>query len=158
MFKNQIINSCIDYILANLEKELTVYEIANYCGFSKFYLSRLFKEETGESIYSFIKRIKVEQNRTITEIGSDYGYSPSNYATLFSKHFTQSPKNFRKEIIEKSINYSFFYGKKNKIETFEEVCKKIKIQILPNYFVLYERHKGNYKNLASDWDVFLEKK
>lgn len=128
MFKNQIINSCIDYILANLEKELTVDEIANYCGFSKFYLSRLFKEETGESIYSFIKRIKVEQNRTITEIGSDYGYSPSNYATLFSKHFTQSPKNFRKEIIEKSINYSFFYGKKTKSKLLKKFAKKSKFK------------------------------
>lgn len=164
--ENQIINAAIDFILSHLEVSICVDDVAKVCGFSKFYLNRLFKEQTGESIYEFIKRLKVEQSafrlkvekeRSITEIGSDYGYSPSNYATVFSKHFQKNPALFRKEIVEKSVFHPFYHGVKNKLETYEEVCSHITIETLPDFFVLYERRKGDYHNLASDWCVFSER-
>lgn len=135
--ENQIINAAIDFILSHLEVSICVDDVAKVCGFSKFYLNRLFKEQTGESIYEFIKRLKVEQSafrlkvekeRSITEIGSDYGYSPSNYATVFSKHFQKNPALFRKEIVEKSVFHPFYHGVKNKLETYEEVCSHITIE------------------------------
>lgn len=164
--ENQIINSAIDFILSHLEGGISVDDVAEVCGFSKFYLNRLFKAETGESIYAFIKRLKVEQSafrlkvekeRSITEIGSDYGYSPSNYATVFSKHFQKNPASFRKEIVEKSVFHPFYHGVKNKIETYEQVCRHITIETLPDFFVLYERRKGDYHNLSSDWCTFTER-
>ena len=165
MIENQIVNKAIEYIFSHLEQELSVEAIAEYCGFSKFYLSRLFKAETGESIYAFIKRLKVEQSawrlkvekgRSITEIGNEFGYSASNYATLFKEHFEKTPAQFRKDIEEISINHAFVHGRKNQLETYEECCKKITIENLPDYFVLYERHKGNYHNLEKDWCSFIE--
>lgn len=165
VIQNQIINKAIDYIFSHIDQELSVDTIADYCGYSKFYLTRLFKTETGESIYSFIKRqklelsawrLKVEKKRSITEIGNEYGYSASNYATLFREHFEKTPAQFRKGIDEKSFYHPFYEGKENKIETFEECSKKITIETLPDYFVLYERRKGNYKNLQYDWSDFCK--
>ena len=165
MIQNQIVNKAIEYIFSHLEQELSVEAIAEYCGFSKFYLSRLFKAETGESIYAFIKRLKVEQSawrlkvekgRSITEIGNEFGYSASNYATLFKEHFEKTPAQFRKDIEGISINHAFVHGRKNQLETYEECCKKITIENLPDYFVLYERHKGNYHNLEKDWCSFIK--
>lgn len=58
MIENQIINKAIDYIFQHIDEDLSVESIAAFCGYSKFYLSRLFKAETGEGIYTFIKRAK----------------------------------------------------------------------------------------------------
>lgn len=166
MLENQIINKAIDYIFSHAGEELSVEKISDFCGYSKFYLERLFKAETGESIYGFIKRckvelsafrLKVEKDRSITEIGGDYGYSPSNYAVLFRNHFNKTPAQFRKDIVEKSFYHPFFHIKDNKIETYEECCKKIRIESLPDYFVLYERHKGNYHTLKDDWCNFMKR-
>ena len=165
MIENQIVNKAIDYIFSHIASELSVDDIAEYCGYSKFYLQRLFKAETGESIYSFIKRLKVEQSawrlkvekgRTITDIGNDYGYSSSNYAALFREHFEKTPAQFRKDIDEKSFYHPFYEGRENQIESFEECCKKITVETLPDYFVLYERRKGNYNNLEHDWSDFCK--
>ena len=99
MIENQIINKAIDFIFSHIDEQLSVDSIAGFCGYSKFYLSRLFKAETGESIYGFIKRtkieqsawrLKVEQGRSITEISGEYGYSASNYATLFRDYFEKT--------------------------------------------------------------------
>lgn len=88
MITNEAVNQAIDYILKHIEEEITLGDVAGHCHFSKFYFSRLFKEQTGESVYGFIKRVKLEQSafrlkteqgRQITEIGADYGYSPSNF-------------------------------------------------------------------------------
>lgn len=165
MIENQIVNKAIDYIFSHIEKELSVDGISQYVGYSKFYLTRIFKAETGESIYSFIKRLKVEQSawrlkveksRSITEIGNEFGYSSSNYATLFREHFEKTPAQFRKDISTITKNHVFFYGKQNLLETYEECCKKITIEQLPDYFVFYERHKGNYSNLKQHWKMFME--
>ena len=165
MIENQIVNKAIDYIFSHIEKDLSVDEISEYTGFSKYYLSRIFKAETGESIYAFIKRLKIEQSawrlkvekgRSITEIGGEFGYSSSNYATLFRDHFEKTPAQFRKDIPDISKKHAFFYGKQNKLETYEECCKKITIENLSDFYVLYERHKGNYNNLKNHWCTFMD--
>lgn len=165
MIENQIINNAINFIFSHIDEDLNVEAIADYCGYSKFYLTRIFKAETDESIYSFIKRVKIEQSawrvkieqgRSISEIGEDYGYSASNYATLFKQYFNKSPAQFRKEN-SASGAAGFFTGQENTLETYEECCKKITVEELPDYFVLYERRKGNYKNLQEDWCIFMER-
>ena len=165
MIGNQIINHAIDFIFSHIDEDLSVERIADFCGYSKFYLSRLFKAETGEGIYAFIKRVKIEESawrvkvekdRSITEIAGDYGYSASNYATMFRDYFEKSPAQFRHDIVGKSVSHTFFHGKENKLETFDECCKKISVENLPDYFVLYERRKGNYHNLEKDWCEFME--
>ena len=96
MITNEIINRAIDYILQHINEELSIDDVAEYCHFSKFYFSRMFKAETGESIYAFIKRLRLEQSafklkvepgRTITDIGCEYGYSSSNYSSAFRQRY-----------------------------------------------------------------------
>ena len=90
MITNKLVNQSIDYIMQHLEEEITVEDVANHCHFSKFYFSRMFKQETGESVYAFIKRLKMDQSalrlkiekeKSITDIGEGYGYSSSNYSS-----------------------------------------------------------------------------
>ncbi len=109
IMQNQVVNFAVDYIMKNLRSELKVEDVARACGYSPYYLERLFKAETGESMYSFMKRVKVEQSafqlkvekeRSVSTIGEEYGYSSSNYATLFKKHFGRTPAAFRRQIYQ----------------------------------------------------------
>lgn len=166
MISNIIINKAIDFILLHIEEEISLDDVANYCGYSKFYLIRLFKNETGESVYEFIKRTKLEQSafrlkvermRPITDIGLEYGYSSSNYSSAFKNHHKVSPAEFRKSINEKTITHPFFHMDENSWDSFEECDKKITIENLCDTLVLYERYKGNYHELSINWANFIKK-
>lgn len=151
---NQIVNHAIDYIVEFATSDISVDDVAEKCGYSKYYLERLFKAETGESIYSFIKRFKVEhsafvlkvdKNRSVTDVGQEYGYSASNYATLFKGHFGTTPATFRKNV--QNVNM--------KLIDAEEMKRSIRIEYFDEYYVLYERYKRSYEHLPEDWCEFL---
>lgn len=171
MIENEVINEAISYIMEHITDEITVEDVAEHCHFSKFHFSRMFKEETGESVYAFIKRIKMEQsafrlkverNKSVTDICSDYGYTSSNYSSAFRQHHSMSPADFRKSIAKKSIAENPNWEMYNDLVTdsmmsFEECDRNISIEILQDFYVIYERYKGNYHNLKTDWCVFMEK-
>lgn len=166
MITNTYINRAIDYILNHLNEDLSVDEIASHCNFSKHYFSRMFKLETGESIYGFIKRVKMEQSafrlkveksRSITDIGCDYGYSSSNYSSAFRQYHHLSPIEFRRSTAQKSFINPIFADIPLGLESFDECHKKISIEILEDFPVIYERHKGNYGDLSVHWRAFQEK-
>ena len=166
MIQSEVINQAISYIMEHIGEDILIEEVAKHCHFSKFHFSRMFKEETGESLYAFIKRLKMEQsafrlklerNRSITDIGLDYGYTASNYSTAFKQYHHISPAKFRKSIYDQSIKHPFFKQVENVIESFEECNKKVTIEELDDQYVIYERRIGNYNDLARDWQVFNEK-
>ena len=55
-----IVNQGVDFIVDHLFEKITVDMIADHCCFSRHYLNRLFKSVTNESIYRFIKRLRLE--------------------------------------------------------------------------------------------------
>ena len=117
--RSAVINRAISYIFEHMDEDITVEDVAHHCAYSKYHLTRMFKEDTDEALYHFIKRVrlersawrlKVEKEKSITEIGEEYGYSSSNFATAFKKHLALSPAAFRKsseQIVEES---SFSHG------------------------------------------------
>lgn len=166
MITNQTINQAIDYILEHINDELSVDDVAAQCHFSKYYFSRMFKEETGESVYAFIKRLKLEQSafrlkvepdRAVTDIGYDFGYSPSNYSWMFRKQYQTNPVDFRRKSYERALQHPFYHATRSHMETFEECDHKIVIKNLPDYFVIYERRIGNYRSLSGQWNEFINK-
>lgn len=166
MITNEVINHAIDYILQHLGEELSVDDVAAECHFSKYYFNRMFKEETGESVYAFIKRLKLEQSafrlkvepgRTVTDIGYDFGYSPSNYSWVFRQQYQTSPVHFRKKIHQASVQHPFYHDTQVFMETFETCNQKVAIKTLPDYFVLYERRIGSYRSLNGQWGDFIRR-
>ncbi len=166
MIKNELVSRSIDYILQHIDEEISIEDVADHCHFSKFYFSRVFKAETGESIYSFIKRLKMEQSainlklekdKTITDIGAGYGYSSSNYSSAFKKHHNVSPAEFRKGTDTTCMTNPFYSDRYTSFQAFEEYDQKIKIQELDDLVVIYERYIGNYIELGKNWYVFTEK-
>jgi AraC family transcriptional regulator len=165
MIGNEYINRAIDYIFNHINDDLSVDDIASYIGFSRFHFSRLFKKETGEGIFQFIKRLRMEQsafrlkvetNKSITEIGGDYGYSSSNYSSAFKQHHEITPAQFRQSILQKSLANPIYHNTEVKLESYEECCKKIAIEHFDDMPVIYRRYKGSYLDLSQHWDEFQE--
>ena len=162
--RRAVINKAIGFIFDNLEEEITVDDVAKHCGYSKYHLMRMFKEDTDEALYQFMKRVrlersawrlKVEKDKSVAEIGIDYGYSSSNFATAFKKHLNISPADFRKrseQLVEQS---SFAHG--ISIDELEKSENLITVEELDSFLVVYERKKGNYYDLPEQWCKFIKK-
>ena len=58
MDKKEIITESLVYIEKNLKQKISIEEIADYVGYSKFYFSRMFKQEMNISIMEYVKERK----------------------------------------------------------------------------------------------------
>ncbi|OPZ87994.1 MAG: Right origin-binding protein [Firmicutes bacterium ADurb.Bin419] len=166
MITNELVKQSIDYIMQHLDEDISIEDVANYCHYSKYHFSRVFKAETGESIYAFIKRLIMEQSalrlkherdKPITKIGVDYGYTSSNYSSAFKKHHNISPAEFRKVMNTTCLPHPFYPEKIARFQSFEEYDQKIRIKELEDFFVIHERYIGNYIELGKNWCEFTEK-
>jgi AraC family transcriptional regulator len=166
MLTKELINQSIDYILQHLNDDISVNDVANHFHFSKYYFNRSFKAVTGESVYEFIKRLKLDQSafeikrektKSITNIGMDYGYSSSNYSTAFQKYHNISPAKFRKSTDVTNMTNPFYPAGLSDFDTFDVYDDRIKLQEFPDFLVIYERMIGNYIELKEKWFEFLDK-
>ncbi len=165
-----IINQGVDFIIDNLYEKITVEMIADHCCFSRYYYNRLFKSIIGESVYRFIKRIRLESaafklinfpNLSITSIAVEFGYSSSNFSVMFKDHYGLSPSQFRlspilpletksKEILQRIQSFQ-----KNKPEELlKKMDKQITFEEIPDIKLVYQRFKGNYQDLPPVWQHF----
>ena len=166
IIKKSLINKSIEYILQHIDDDISIEDVANHCNFSKYHFSRMFKEETGVSIYSFIKRIKmdqsavslkIEKDKTITDIVVNYGYSSSNYSSAFSKQYSICPVEFRKAMNSTSVANPFDPSEYNTFKSYEHYDEKIIIQNLADFKVIYERYIGDYSEIGVNWYSFMER-
>ncbi len=165
MIKKELINRSIDYIIEHFDEDITVKDVADHFHFSEYYFSRSFREVTGESVYGFIKRLKMDQSaidiklvkdKPITEIGLNYGYSSSNYSSAFRKHHHISPAEFRKSTNVTAIQSPFYPEGLSGFDTFDGYAGRIQIQELEDVVVIYERNIGNYIELKDKWIQFMD--
>lgn len=166
IIKKSLINKSIEYILQHIDEDISIEDVANHCNFSKYHFSRMFKEETGVSIYAFIKRIKmdqsavslkVEKDKTITDIGVNYGYSSSNYSSAFSKQYSICPVEFRKAMNSTGVANPFCPSEYNTFKSFEHYNENIIIQNLADFKVIYEKYIGSYSEIGVNWYSFMER-
>ena len=101
------INRVVDYIETHLHKELTLEELAAIAHFSKFHFHRIFISFTGETLFRFIQRLRLEKAASllvaepdlpVTEIALSCGFSGSaSFARAFKEHFSCSASEWRRE-------------------------------------------------------------
>ena len=97
----------------------------------------------------------MEKDKSVAEIGIDYGYSSSNFATAFKKHMNISPADFRKKSEQMVEQSSFSHGVS--IDELEKLENLITVEKLDSFLVVYERRKGNYHDLPEQWCRFIKK-
>lgn len=83
----------IQYIRANFRNQITVDDISDHVGFSKYYFSRIFKEISGSTIVEYITALRCENARTMIRSGK-YNVSESAEKSGYNNlsYFTRSYK------------------------------------------------------------------
>ena len=79
----------MEYIKKNCHRKIQLEELAKLTHFNKAYLSRIFKKETGETLSSFITRMRVEEAQkllletdlSLAQISSQVGFEDQSYFT-----------------------------------------------------------------------------
>ena len=103
--ENPIIKKVCTYVDENLSHDISLETAADFAGVSSFYLSKLFKEEKGETFINFISDKRLEKSRqllsetnlSIKEITAEVGYNDQNYfSRIFKNKYGLSPKEYRK--------------------------------------------------------------
>jgi AraC family transcriptional regulator len=168
------VNRVIDYIRANLDGDLSLERLACVANFSKYYFHRIFKAITGETVSSYVGRLRVEKsafmllynpNQSITSVAYDTGFSsPSVYSREFKSFYKLPPSKWRKinksnickvnDNLGKEIGKAEFYidFSNNKPiwrmkMTHHNTELNVEVRKMPEIPIAYVRHHGAYDPL-----------
>jgi AraC family transcriptional regulator len=95
-----------DFIEANLERDLTLTEIAEAIDLSQYHFARAFKQTTGHTPIQYLmqrrveaaKQLLVESDLPIAEIALRTGFkNQSHFTTLFRKSTALTPRGYRNQ-------------------------------------------------------------
>lgn len=104
MFEEEVVEEIKRFIDTHMHEEISLKKIADAICYSKEHTSRLFKKQTGENLFDFIRDQRLiraaEQMKNkggkIVNIAFDYGFNSHEVFTrAFSTYFGISPKQFR---------------------------------------------------------------
>ena len=96
-----------NYIKENIESDLSLELLASVVHLNPSYLSRYFKESTGENLSNYVTRCKMEKaawlldnsEQKINEIMQQLGYQKSqHFAKIFREQYGVSPKDYKRGI------------------------------------------------------------
>ena len=98
-----IVQRVSEYVKENICKDITLSQCAELVNISPFYLSRLFRRESGKSFVDFVMECKVEEAKrllrdtdmSVAEVARAVGYSERNLNRLFQRMVQQTPGQYR---------------------------------------------------------------
>ena len=105
--ENVITNAALQYMEENLEKPITLQDLADYTGYSVSHFSTIFRTHTGHSPLSYFNLLKVKKacellemtDMKINQISCKVGIDDSYYfSRLFTKTVGISPKKYRESL------------------------------------------------------------
>ena len=107
--KSYAVNRIINYLNENYEHKISLEQIAHNMYLSPVYISKIFKEETGESPINYLIKIRLEKAKdillsgdggsiknTANRVGYDDVY---HFSKLFKKYYGISPLYFKKNAL-----------------------------------------------------------
>lgn len=108
--KNYAVKQIIKYMNENYNQKISLEQIAHNMYLSPVYISKIFKEETGESPINYLIKIRLEKaqdilvrekNSSIKNIANQVGYDDAyHFSKLFKKYYGISPLYYRKRELE----------------------------------------------------------
>lgn len=103
--KENVCDNALQYMKNNLEKQITLDELANIVGLDKNYFVRLFKNTYGKTPINVLIDLRMERasdlientNMTVSDIAETCGYNTVSYfISEYKKHFGITPHKQRK--------------------------------------------------------------
>ncbi len=143
------LNSLFQYIKTNIAENITTESAARHATLSPFHFHRIMKSITGETLWHYIMRQRVEiaanllvsakHKMSITQIALECGFSSSaTFSRSFKNHFKMSPSQWKKSRICKESFSEIGYI--NSTMTF-----KVTVKTLPERLVVYTSTIDGYK-------------
>lgn len=102
--EHPIVAAAKEYILKHYANDLTLGEIAWHAGKGEEYLARVFKRETGQSVFDCVRETRIDQaktlllnpSRSLTDIAADCGFkSLSFFSRTFRQQAGMTPSHYR---------------------------------------------------------------
>lgn len=97
-------NRVVDHIHEHLAEELSLAALARVAAFSPFHFHRVFRAITGETLFAFIQRLRLERSAgallahpdvSVLAVALDHGFSSAaTFARAFKGHFGMSATEF----------------------------------------------------------------
>lgn len=110
--KSYAVNRIINYLNENYEHKISLEQIAHNMYLSPVYISKIFKEETGESPINYLIKIRLEKAKdillnadsgSIKNIANRVGYDDVyHFSKLFKKYYGISPLYYKKRAQRKN--------------------------------------------------------
>ncbi|AQQ52112.1 helix-turn-helix transcriptional regulator [Planococcus lenghuensis] len=103
-FTHQTVNKVVMYINDEVERDLSVEDIAKHFHISTSHLSRIFREHAGITLVEYLNVRRVEEsqyylrhsNKSIAAISNQFHFCNQSYFTrIFKKYSGVTPKQFR---------------------------------------------------------------
>ncbi len=103
--RNPQVQTVIQCMNSNLQRRISLAELADVANLSPSHLSHLFKTQTGLSPGEYLRRLRMEKARhllttsllSIKQIMAAVGYSNrSNFLRHFKRYFDLAPSEYRK--------------------------------------------------------------
>ena len=98
------VQKCVDYIEMHLTERIRAADLAAMVGYSEYYITRKFREETGYSFSDYVIFAKTERakvllrssDRSVQEIAAELGFATrSHFSRNFHKVTGKTPAQFR---------------------------------------------------------------
>ena len=113
--KERHVRNIMTYIEHHLNEDITLDGIGQQLHLSKPYISKLFRECTGMTIFDYLYRRRIEQARllfvsdshlSVTEVCMQVGFNNmSHFSTTFKTHVGVSPERYRKTMREEAAKF-----------------------------------------------------
>ena len=145
------------FIQNNLDRKISLDDIADISGYSPYHFHRAFKKFTGESVNTYVKRLQLEnaafrlriKNEQVIDVALDSGYyTHETFTRAFKKYFGTTPHDYRRKI---SVQYSGEY-----IDTVNKVLFKSRRCIFMRYTGSYEQ-SGTPVDRNSQWQKLMKR-
>lgn len=101
----QRLKKTIEYIRKNIDRKITIEELAANVNISRYHFVRRFKRATGITAMEYVARVRVEvakerlaQGRPIACVAVSCGFSSQSHLTYAMKSFTgMTPAQYQRE-------------------------------------------------------------
>lgn len=117
---NDIIHTLTEWIEQNLDKTLSIDEVAAKSGYSKWHLQRMFRTVTKQTLGGYIRERRLtlaaealsRTQRPVFDIAMQYGYdSQQTFSRVFRRQFEQTPTAYRhtmrRQNLQRQRSYPF---------------------------------------------------
>jgi AraC family transcriptional regulator len=155
----QRVNRVIDHVRAHLADDLSVAGLARIAAFSPYHFHRLFRAVTGETLFGFIQRLRLERaagallhdrDVSVLAVALDHGFaSAATFARAFRAHFGMTATDWRaggdarwpRRKVGKQVRKT---GKAGRRPARQTRAMNVRIVDRPGEHVAYMRYVGPY--------------